>query len=142
VPSWDGLRKDRAARPEELGLARARREHERASGDRDEDLPRALLLHLATLLEGLLVEDPDHIPRALVDDDLFLPELLTGRRHAISTAELRERDLEDASQEIPERIPGVSLSRRLRRPHFGHTRSVGEEYVRNGRTCVRGAPRR
>src|SRR5437016_3631618 len=84
---------------EELRLARPGGEDERPSGDRDEDLPRALLLHLATLLEGLLIEDADHVPRALVDDDLFLPELLARRRHTIAAAELGEGDLEDAAQD-------------------------------------------
>src|SRR5438445_667734 len=103
---------------EELRLARPGGEDERPSGDRDEDLPRALLLHLATLLEGLLIEDADHVPRALVDDDLFLPELLARRRHTIAAAELGEGDLEDAAQEIAERIPGVSLRGRLGPPAF------------------------
>src|SRR5206468_4013768 len=75
--------------------------------------PRALLLHLAALLKGLLIEHADHVPGALVDDDLFLPELLARRRHAIAAAELSERDFEDAAQEIAEGIPGVSLRRRL-----------------------------
>src|SRR5439155_1418640 len=88
----------------------------RPPGDRDEDLPRSFLLHLASLLEGLLVEHADHVPGALVDDDLFLPELLARRRHPIAAAELRERDLEDAAQEIAEGIPGVSLRRRLGPP--------------------------
>ena len=83
--------------PEELRLARPRGEDERPPGDRDEDLPRALLLHLAALLEGLLIEHADHVPGALVDDDLFLPELLARRRHAIAAAELGEGDLEDAA---------------------------------------------
>src|SRR5439155_661003 len=73
----------------------------------------ALLLHLAALLKGLLIEHADHVPGALVHDDLFLPELLARRRHPIAAAELRECDLEDAAEEIAEGIPGVPLRRRL-----------------------------
>src|SRR6266571_8890409 len=86
--------------PEEFRLARPGREDERPSRDRHEDLSRALLLDLAALLERLLVEHADHIACPLVDDDLFLPELLAGRRDAVPALELRERDLEDAAQQV------------------------------------------
>src|SRR5213594_2577699 len=98
---------------EEFRLARPRREDERPSRDRDEDLSRALLLDLAALLERLLVKYADHVSRPLVDDDLFLAELLPGRRHAIPALELRERDLEDAAEQVAERIADVRLGRRL-----------------------------
>src|SRR5207247_6876320 len=114
---------------EKLRLARARREDERTPRDRDEHLPRALLLHLAALLEGLLIEDADHVARALVHDDLFFAELLPRRRDAVAPAELRERHLEDASEEGSERIAGVALGRRLRPgalwPHTLHTGGIG-----------------
>src|SRR5207247_4530221 len=55
--------------PKELGLAGSRREDERPPGDRDEDLPRALLLHLAALLKGLLIENADHVPGALRSEE-------------------------------------------------------------------------
>src|SRR3989449_643235 len=102
--------------PEQFRLTRPRREDERPAGDRDEDLPGALLLHLPTLLERLLVEHADHVARPLVDDDLFLAELLPGRRHAVPALELCERDLEDAAEQVPERIPDVRLGGRLRSP--------------------------
>src|SRR5437870_1297271 len=98
---------------EDFRLARPRREDERPSRDRDEDLSRALLLDLAALLERLLVKYADHVSRPLVDDDLFLAELLPGRRHAIPALELRERDLEDAAEQVAERIADVRLGRRL-----------------------------
>src|SRR5436853_782501 len=102
--------------PGELRLGRPGGKEDRPPGGRDEELARALLPHLAALLTGLLVEHADHVPGALVDDDLFLPELLARRRHAIAAAELGEGDLEDAAKEIAERIPGVSLRRRLGPP--------------------------
>src|SRR2546426_8986259 len=92
---------------EEFRLARPRREDERPPGDRYEDLSRALLLDLAALLERLLVEHADHVARPLVDDDLFLPELLARRRHAIPALELRKRDFEDAAEEVAERIADI-----------------------------------
>src|SRR5437899_4050558 len=101
---------------EEFRLARPRREDERPSRDRDEDLSRALLLDLAALLERLLVKYADHVSRPLVDDDLFLAELLPGRRHAVPALELRERDLEDAAEQVAERIPDIRLGGRLRSP--------------------------
>src|SRR5207247_5552796 len=101
--------------PEELRLARPRREDERLAVHGDEDLPRARLLHLATLLQGLLVEHPDHLARALVDDDLLVPELAPRGRDAVPAAELVERDLEDPAEEVPERVlRGVLLEGRLR----------------------------
>src|SRR2546427_8383356 len=102
--------------PEQFCLTGARREHERPPSDRDEDLPGALLLHLSTLLERLLVEHADHVARPLVDDDLFFAELLPGRRHAVPALELRERDLEDPAKQVPERVPDVRLGGRLRSP--------------------------
>src|SRR2546426_7475116 len=114
---------------EELRLARAGGEHERTSGDRSQDLSQALLLHFAALLEGLMIEPPDHVPGALVHDDLFLPELLARRRHAIATAQLGKGDLEDAAQKIAERVPGVPLRSRFRptafRAHPIRRRGVG-----------------
>src|SRR5437870_600662 len=101
---------------EQFCLARPRREDERPPGDRDEDLAGALLLHLSTLLERLLVEHSDHVARPLVNDDLFLAELLPGRRHAVPALELRERDLEDAAEQVAERIPDIRLGGRLRSP--------------------------
>src|SRR2546428_412646 len=98
---------------EEFRLARPRREDERPSRDRDEDLSRALLLDLAALLERLLVKYADHVSRPLVDDDLFLAELLPGRRHAIPALELRERDLEEAPEQAAERMADVRRGRRL-----------------------------
>src|SRR6266545_636513 len=94
---------------EELRLARPRREDERTSGDGHEDLARALFLHLASLLERFLVEHADHVARPLVDDDLLLAELLPRRRDAVPAAHLRERHLEDAAEQIAERIPDVAL---------------------------------
>src|SRR2546426_210681 len=102
--------------PEQFRLACAGREDERPPGDRYEDLSRALLLDLAALLERLLVEHADHVARPLVDDDLFLPELLARRRHAIPALELRKRDFEDAAEEVAERIADIRLGRRLRSP--------------------------
>src|SRR2546425_9412595 len=102
--------------PEEFRLARTGREDERPPGDRDEHLPGALLLHLPTLLERLLIEHADHVARPLVHDDLFLAELLTGGRHAVPALELREGDLEDAAEQVPEGIPDVRLGGRLRSP--------------------------
>src|SRR5881296_1211649 len=101
---------------EQFCLARPRREDERPPGDRDEHLARTLLLHLPTLLKRLLVEHSDHVARPLVDDDLFLAELLPGRRHAVPALELRERDLEDAAEQVAERIPDIRLGGRLRSP--------------------------
>src|SRR2546426_6352619 len=98
---------------EEFRPARPRREDERPSRDRDEDLSRALLLDLAALLECLLVKYADHVSRPLVDDDLFLAELLPGRRHAIPALELRERAPEDAAEQVAERIADVRLGRRF-----------------------------
>src|SRR2546421_12771409 len=88
-------------------LARPRRDDERQPCDRDEVLAGDLLLHLSTLLERLLVEHSDHVARPLVDDDLFLAELLPGRRHAVPALELRKRDLEDAAEQVAERIPDI-----------------------------------
>ena len=114
---------------EQLRLARARREDERTPRDRDEHLPRALLLDLAALLERLLVEDSNHVARSLVHDDLFLAELLPRRGDAVAPAELRERHLEDAPQEVSERIADVALGRRLRpaalRAHPVRRRGIG-----------------
>src|SRR5207245_1950510 len=93
--------------PEQLRLARPGREDERPSRDRDEHLARALLLDLSTLLEGLLVEHADHVARPLVDDDLFLAELLPRRRPTIPALQLGKRHLEDAAAEVAERIPDV-----------------------------------
>src|SRR5207249_11689193 len=76
--------------PEQLRLARTGREDERPSRDRDEHLTRALLLDLSTLFEGLLVEHADHVARPLVDDDLFLAELLPRRCHPIAALERSE----------------------------------------------------
>src|SRR2546428_5541039 len=101
---------------EEFRLARPRREDDRPSRDRDEDLSRALLLDLAALLERLLVKYADHVARPLVTDDLFLAELLPGRRHAVPALELRKRDLEDAAEQVAERIPDICLGGRLRSP--------------------------
>src|SRR5213594_5206892 len=114
---------------EEFRLARPGREDERPSGDRDEDLAGALLLDLAPLLERLLVEHADHVARPLVDDDLFLPELLPGRRHAIPTLELRERDLENAAEQIAEWIADVRLGRRLRPPAL-RAHAIGRRRIR------------
>src|SRR2546427_5519970 len=100
--------------PEQFRLARPRREDERPAGDRDEHFAGALLLHLPTLLERFLVEHADHVARPLVDDDLFFAELLPGRRHAVPALELCERDLEDAAEQVPERIPDVRLGGRFR----------------------------
>src|SRR5207245_9051592 len=72
-------------------------------------------LPLPALLERLLVEHADQPPRALVHDDLLLPELPAGRRHAVPPAELAERDLEDPAEEVPERVlRRVPLDRGLR----------------------------
>src|SRR6266849_1816026 len=114
---------------EEFGLARSGREDERSSGDRDEDLAGALLLDLAALLERLLVEHADHVARPLVDDDLFFPELLPSRRDAIPALKLRERDLEDAAEQVAERIADVRLGGRFRSPAFG-AHAVGRRRVR------------
>src|SRR3989442_9559254 len=102
--------------PEQFRLARPRREDERPRGDRDEHFAGALLLHLPTLLERLLVEHADHVARPLVDDDLFFAELLPGRRHAVPALELCERDLKDPAKQVPERIPDVRRGGRLRSP--------------------------
>src|SRR5207247_10646877 len=77
---------------EQFCLARPRPEDERPPGDRDEDLAGALLLHLSTLLERLLVEDADHVARPLLDDDLFRAQLLPGRRHAAPGPHPRQPD--------------------------------------------------
>src|SRR3989454_10629295 len=102
--------------PEQFRLTRPRREDERPAGDRDEHFAGALLLHLSTLLERLLVEHADHVARPLVDDDLFFAELLPGRRHAVPALELCERDLKDPAKQVPERVPDVRLGGRLRSP--------------------------
>src|SRR2546427_7767918 len=114
---------------EEFGLARSGRQDERPSRDRDEDLSRALLLDLATLLERLLVEHADHVARPLVDDDLFLPKLLPGRRDAIPALELCERDFEDAAEQVAERIAHVRLGRCLRSPAL-RAHAIGRRRVR------------
>src|SRR3989454_2211119 len=100
--------------PKEFRLACAGREDKRPPGNRDEYLARTLLLHLPTLLERLLVEHADHVARPLVHDDLFLAELLPRGRHAIPALELREGDLEDAAEQVAERIPDVRLGGGLR----------------------------
>src|SRR2546422_1490038 len=102
--------------PKQFRLACAGREDKRPPGNRDEYLARTLLLHLPTLLERLLVEHADHVARPLVHDDLFLAELLPRGRHAIPALELREGDLEDAAEQVAERIPDVRLGGGLRSP--------------------------
>src|SRR5438309_249455 len=105
------------------------RERERPSRDWDEDFSRALLLDLASLLERLLVEDPDHVARSLVHHDLFFAELLSRRGHPIPALELCERDLEDAAEQVAERIPDVRLGRRLGSPAL-RAHAVGRRRVR------------
>src|SRR2546428_11202525 len=105
--------------PEQFRLTRPRREDERPAGDRDEHFAGALLLHLSTLLERLLVEHADHVARPVVGDDLFFAELLPGRRHGVPAVELCERDLKDPAKQVPEVVPDVRLGGRLRSPALG-----------------------
>src|SRR5207249_6675958 len=61
--------------------------------------------------------------------DLFLAERLPRRRHPIPALELGKRHLEDAAEEVAERIPDVRLGRRLRSPAL-RADAVGRRGVR------------
>src|SRR4030042_4119731 len=90
--------------PKQLHIACPRSQDERVPPNRNDDLPGALLLKLAPLLESLLVQDLDHLARTLEDHHPLLPEPLPGSGHALPASELAHSHFDEPPQKVPERV--------------------------------------